>query len=121
MSVDYRNFPQVTIPKMVDDIDDAMMWVFENIARFGGDVDNIHLVGQSAGAHLTAMLLLRKAAATTQRRGPHADVPTATACVPDSHLSERDCRRLKSWVGISGPYDLARLLPTLHRRGLHSR
>lgn len=60
---DYRNFPQADVTKMMGDVDMAIQWVRDNVEAFGGDRDNITLVGQSAGAHLGSMVLLTKAAA----------------------------------------------------------
>jgi len=57
--VDYRNFPQARIPQMIDDVSDALDWVYEHASTLGGSPDDITLVGQSAGAHLSAMVLLR--------------------------------------------------------------
>jgi len=49
---DYRNFPQGTIFDMVDDVDASLTWTFKNIEQYGGDRDQLYLMGQSAGAHL---------------------------------------------------------------------
>lgn len=60
-SVDYRNFPQAQVPAMVDDVEAALIWLgAEGAARYGGDPSDLTLVGQSAGAHLSALLLLRQ-------------------------------------------------------------
>ena len=48
---------------MMSDVDMSVQWVFDNVENFGGDKDNVTLVGQSAGAHLGSMVLLTKAAA----------------------------------------------------------
>ena len=40
----------------------AVQWVHDNIAAFGGDPDNITVMGQSAGAHSVQMLCSTKAA-----------------------------------------------------------
>ncbi len=40
----------------------ALRWVGDNIAGFGGDPDNVTIVGQSGGAHKVSMLLAMPAA-----------------------------------------------------------
>lgn len=57
---DYRNFPQGNLPEMVDDTTMAMQWVFDNVHHFGGDPENVTLIGQSAGAHIAMCALLEQ-------------------------------------------------------------
>ncbi|KAK3289120.1 hypothetical protein CYMTET_3427 [Cymbomonas tetramitiformis] len=59
-TLDYRNFPQGTVSDMVLDVSQGVAWVMENIHRWGGDPDNITLMGQSAGAHLSALAVVRQ-------------------------------------------------------------
>ena len=61
VSVDYRNFPQGNIEDMVVDIEQALRWIWDNIEDYGGDRSKLFLAGQSAGAHITSILLLRNA------------------------------------------------------------
>jgi acetyl esterase/lipase len=61
---DYRNFPQTDVKGMLTDVDMAVAWVRSNASEYGGDPNEITLVGQSAGAHLGALVLLLKAAAS---------------------------------------------------------
>jgi len=46
---------------MVRDVHTAVMWTYNNIARFGGDPSNIVISGHSAGAHLIALTTLKAA------------------------------------------------------------
>ena len=55
VSVDYRLVPDASVIEQLGDIDAALGWVHKNIAGFGGDPANLHLMGHSAGAHLVAM------------------------------------------------------------------
>lgn len=55
VSVDYRLVPDVGVQDQLKDIDHALDWITRNIARFGGDPSNLHLIGHSSGAHLVAM------------------------------------------------------------------
>lgn len=55
VSLDYRLVPQTTVSGQLQDIDLALAWLHKNIAAFGGDPANIHLMGHSAGAHLVSM------------------------------------------------------------------
>jgi len=80
---DYRVYPEVTFPDFVNDAAKATAWVHVNADRFGGETDNIHLVGHSAGAHMVAMLTLNPA-----------------------YLEAEGFDRsiLGRWVGLAGPY-----------------
>ncbi len=55
-SVNYRLAPQAQHPAMIQDVAAAVAWVHDNIARYGGDPNQIFLIGHSAGAHLAALL-----------------------------------------------------------------
>ena len=46
---------------MIDDCSNALNWVTTNIHRYGGDSNNIYLVGQSAGGHIVALTTMMKA------------------------------------------------------------
>ena len=56
VSINYRLSPKVKHPAHVEDCARAVKWVYDNIGRYGGDVDNINISGHSAGAHLSALL-----------------------------------------------------------------
>jgi acetyl esterase/lipase len=81
---DYRLFPQVTFPAFVEDGAAAVRWTRDNIAKFGGDTNQIYLFGHSVGAH-TAMLLTL-----------------------DEHYLKAvglEPKLIRATIGISGPYD----------------
>lgn len=100
--LDYRNFPFATIPEMVGNVGRGVRWVFRNIADYGGDVDNMMFMGQSAGAHLGAMLILE-----------HAFLETEYARDQKGEFDSWQVKKLKAYVGVSGPYDLQRYAPHL--------
>lgn len=58
VSVDYRLAPENPFPKPLNDCYDATKWVFENIAKFGGDNKKITVCGESAGGNLAAAVSL---------------------------------------------------------------
>ena len=96
VSIDYRNFPQGTLRDMVEDVRKGIQWTIENISIYGGDPDNVSLVGQSAGGHITCMLLL-------------------------SELGASICDSIRRYIAVGCPYDIVSLAPRLHRRGLYTR
>lgn len=55
---DYRLYPQVVWPAFLRDNALAVAWVKNNIADFGGDPDNIVLMGHSSGAFNAVSLAL---------------------------------------------------------------
>ncbi len=82
---DYRLVPEVHFPAFVEDGAEAVGWVRQNIARYGGDADRIVLMGHSAGAQIGAMLAL------------------------DPQWLGEEREALRGFVGLAGPYDFAPL------------
>jgi arylformamidase len=58
VNIDYALCPNVSMSELTEQARRAMRWVRENIAAHGGDPENIHCAGHSAGAHLATMLAL---------------------------------------------------------------
>ena len=48
--------PPIQHPDHIMDIAAALQWTQDNIAAYGGDPNQIHVMGYSAGAHLAALL-----------------------------------------------------------------
>ena len=79
---DYRRYPEVRFPGIIDDARRAVEWVKANIENYGGDSDNMFLMGHSAGAHLAAMLTLN-----------------------ETYLSAETLNGISGFIGLAGPYD----------------
>jgi arylformamidase len=62
LSINYRLSPAVKHPAHIEDVAEAVSWVYENIGKYGGDPNKIFVMGHSAGAHLAALV------ATDERR-----------------------------------------------------
>eukprot|EP00644_Phytophthora_capsici_P018427 jgi/Phyca11/511502/fgenesh2_kg.PHYCAscaffold_87_\ len=128
---DYRNFPQGVVPDMVEDVTRAMQWVFDNIHLFGGDRENVHLIGQSAGAHLAMCTLLEQVEKKRSASANFAASPTGSVggmgntsdCESVESLSPLaqpitwNLRQVRSYIGISGPYNMEASIATFHRHG----
>jgi acetyl esterase/lipase len=54
-SVNYRLSPAAKHPAHIEDIARAILWLQKNAASFGGDPEQMILMGHSAGAHLVAL------------------------------------------------------------------
>lgn len=57
ISVEYRLAPENPYPAGPDDCEAAALWVSENLRDFGGEA--LAIGGESAGAHLSALTMLR--------------------------------------------------------------
>jgi acetyl esterase/lipase len=84
-------------PSHVMDVAESLRWTYDHIAEYGGNPNNIHVLGHSAGGHLAALL------ATNQSYASLAGVPPGT---------------IKSCVSISGLYSDKRLQETALGRQL---
>lgn len=81
---DYRKYPDVKFPEFVKDNADAVAWVQDNIAQYGGDPENIYLMGHSAGAMNAALL------AADERYLKNAGANISS---------------IRAFAGLAGPYD----------------
>lgn len=80
---DYRKYPRARWPLFMEDGADALSWVADHVAEWGGDRARLIAMGHSAGAHIVALLAL------DTRFLARASQPV----------------RLAGVVGLSGPYD----------------
>ena len=55
---DYRLYPEVKFPGLIEDGAAALKWAHQHAAEYGGDPDKLVVAGHSAGAHMAAMLAL---------------------------------------------------------------
>lgn len=124
---DYRNFPRVPVEGMVNDVDRSVQWVFDHIEEFGGDRDNVVLVGQSAGAHLGGVVVATKVLDWLRekmkcRNSDGSDSDNSQGC-------NSRCGRLKStyspqqlrgFISTSAPNNLVTMRPIFHHHGLSS-
>jgi acetyl esterase/lipase len=55
---DYRKYPEVRYPDFLSDNAQAIKWIEDHIADYGGDRTRFFLVGHSAGAYNAVMLAL---------------------------------------------------------------
>lgn len=72
--VDYRKYPDVRMAGFMEDAAQAVRWVRDNISTYGGDNEQIFLMGHSSGAHMAALLsynlgYLQRAGLRTPPRG----------------------------------------------------
>ncbi|MGD9979241.1 MAG: alpha/beta hydrolase [Hyphomonadaceae bacterium] len=70
LSVEYRLAPENPYPAGPDDCEAAALWVHDNLGDFGGEA--LAIGGESAGAHLSALTMLRL-------RDKHARTPFKAA------------------------------------------
>lgn len=58
LNLNYRHTPQYTYPTAWHDVQDAYLWIQQNIDQLGGDPNRVLMGGVSAGAWLTASLTM---------------------------------------------------------------
>ncbi|XP_034707999.1 isoprenylcysteine alpha-carbonyl methylesterase ICME-like isoform X2 [Vitis riparia] len=97
------NFPQGTIGDMVKDVSQGISFVCNNIAEYGGDPNRIYLMGQSAGAHISACALLNQAIKESR----------------EGDIMSWSVSQIKAYFGLSGGYNLFNLVDHFHSRGLY--
>ncbi|XP_050269870.1 probable isoprenylcysteine alpha-carbonyl methylesterase ICMEL2 isoform X1 [Quercus robur] len=103
--IDYRNFPQGTIGDMVEDTSQGISFVCNHLTEYGGDPNRIYLMGQSAGAHISACALLEQAIKESEPEKGESITWSVS--------------QLKAYFGLSGGYNLPNLVDHFNNRGLY--
>jgi acetyl esterase/lipase len=85
VSINYRLAPAYKFPIQIEDCTSALKWVTDNISDYKGDPCKIGILGDSAGGHLTALLVAGSKWHTK---------------------FSIDADRIRCWVPISGVHDL---------------
>ena len=81
---DYRKTPDVVFPAFIEDAASAFTWAEKNIKRYGGNPENIFVMGHSAGAHIAMLMTL--------------DSKYLNALGSDP-------AKIRGIIGLAGPYD----------------
>ena len=78
-NINYRLAPKAQFPAAIEDTCAAWTWITGHAGRFGGNPENIGVSGESAGANLTAALVV---ATCFERPEPYAQRAFETGVVP---------------------------------------
>jgi acetyl esterase/lipase len=90
-TVSYRLKNDSIYPACVQDVSDAMRWLFCNAEKYGYDPDRVAMIGGSAGGHLVLMT-------TYAMKEPHIQLDSA--CLAGNQ------HKIKAVVDIYGPVDM---------------
>ncbi|KAG0233604.1 hypothetical protein BGW41_001422 [Actinomortierella wolfii] len=135
---DYTHYPEAKIETMVKDIQEVVLWTSVNITRYGGDPNNIYLMGSGSGAHIASLAIIKDA--VDQLGGipppkletdstPVVDLPLWPEMPHDTqhqqlqlHTATDKATQLKERVHglilFSGVFDITFYYAYLHKRGI---
>ncbi len=98
ISVNYRLTDDAPSPAQVHDVKAAVRWLRANAVRLRLDPDRVGAYGNSAGAHLVAMLGLVKPSDGQEGEGPHGDRSSMVQAV----VASATPTDFTSWLERSG-------------------
>jgi acetyl esterase/lipase len=114
-NVDYRllgdNGNTVKLNEIVEDVFGAVLWVKDNIERYQGDPARIAVTGDSAGGHLSAMIVNmgRRLSSSGFSAEPLGFAPTyLPAGVTAEEVAESDGLAVQAAILSYGAYDIHR-------------
>ncbi|KAF9936580.1 hypothetical protein BGZ67_002211 [Mortierella alpina] len=127
---DYTTFPFGKSREMEQDVRMAIHWTRRNCLDYGGDPDNIFLMGHSAGAHICSLTIMKEClhqmSRSRQNEPQHAlDVAAwpglaalAEETAKDASVYGTVLPRLQGLILLSGVYDIVAHLEHERIRGV---
>ncbi|XP_061175072.1 uncharacterized protein LOC133184178 isoform X2 [Saccostrea echinata] len=86
----YSAYPKGYVDDMIQDVVDCLSWISENVGDYGGNKNQVMMIGHSSGAHLCIMAileLLHDEILNAESMPPHEPV------VPQIHFEESHYRK----------------------------
>ena len=102
----YRVYPEADVGGQVRDINKALKWTKNNIKQYGGDPNQIYIIGHSSGAQISMLLLF--------------SYIYETADETNSYNHYNLLQSIKGFIGLNGPFDIARHIKIEEKRRLHT-
>ncbi|KAJ7522276.1 hypothetical protein O6H91_18G004100 [Diphasiastrum complanatum] len=93
--VQYTLFPQALAPQMAEEVSSALTWTMKHVERFGGDPERVYMMGHSAGAHLSGLVLWERLNRILKYREAN-----------DSPPKDLRSRMPHCFLGMAGVYDI---------------
>jgi acetyl esterase len=99
VSVNYRLAPEDPFPAGLNDVYNVLQWVYKNAESINGDASRICVVGDSAGANLSAVV----SQMAREKGGPH--ITSQVLIYPSTNIYKLNT---KSWSYFGMDYNLTR-------------
>ncbi|KAI8898650.1 Alpha/Beta hydrolase protein [Globomyces pollinis-pini] len=101
---DYTLFPISNPNQMIHEIQSIVSWTVDNISQYGGDMNNIVLMGHSAGAHLITLSYMNYSIDKISLSNP---IPSLYKSITRPIEIHSELHHVKAVVLIAGPYDIS--------------
>ncbi len=116
ISMNYRLAPDYPFPHNAQDVAEAFHWVKENIGKYGGNPEQIYILGHSAGGHLAALIALDEQYLFPFDLSPSdiagiIGLDSAAYYLPDLIVAEPENQDLFYWAFGDNPEDWERASP----------
>ncbi|KAG0202808.1 hypothetical protein BGX33_009462 [Mortierella sp. NVP41] len=131
---DYTTFPRGRSKEMEEDVQMAIQWTQEHCETYGGDPNQIYLMGHSAGAHLCSLTVIKDCVrrwmyTTRQESQKMAMASSVLAGLLQEHTCQKELSletdnrleplpRLRGLILCSGVYDISAHLEHEKIRGV---